>query len=132
VKYKTISCEGNNPVSKYYPGAPCMERIKVADNIIKAVCWKCLARQVPAPTEKKQSIGFPRGWKFMSQFVHSDGRVFIKGIENETLHGTLPPTEIKEIEKKDKPKKESLDDKISKKFYEKIKKSKKKSTKNKK
>lgn len=109
-----------------------MERIKVSDNIIRAVCWRCLARQVPAPTEKKQSIGFPRGWKFMSQFVHSDGRVFNKGIENTNLYGTLPPTEIKEIEKKAKPKKESLDDKISKKFYEKIKKNKKKQTKNRK
>ena len=131
MRYKTLSCEGGNPTSKYYPGFQCYEKIKVADNIVSAVCWNCLSRLIPRPSEKKSSVGFPRGWKFMSQFVHSDGRVFSRGRETPELFGTIPPTEIKEIEKKIKTKKESLDDKISKQYYEKLRKKRKNTTKNK-
>ena len=33
-----------------------------------------------------------RGWQFMKEFVHEDGRVFHKGKEQIHLKGTLPPT----------------------------------------
>lgn len=124
-KSKLITCEGNNPMSKYYPGAPCHSRLEVSDNIVSAVCWRCLARLVPAPEEKKSqsSIGFPRGWQFMNQFVHSDGKVYHKGVEQPELFGKFEATKIKESEPK-RRKKETLDDKIQKEYYQKLKKKK--------
>lgn len=118
---KYLLCEGSNPTSKYYPGAPCNKKLEVTDNIVSVVCWRCLARLVTPPQEKKQQIptGFPRGWQFMNQFVHTDGKVFHKGVEQPDLFGTLDPTPIKEYEPKKK--KESLDDKIQKEFYQKLK-----------
>lgn len=128
MKKKYLACEGSNPSSKYYPGSPCRQELEVTENIVSVVCWRCLARLVSPPQEKKTqtSIGFPRGWQFMNQFVHSDGRVFHKGIEQPDLHGTMDPTVIKDYEPKKK--KESLDDKIQKEFYEKLKSKKSKTT----
>jgi hypothetical protein len=122
MKTKYLICEGNNPTSKYYPGTPCYNKLEVSDNTIRVVCWRCLARLVTPPEEKKtqSSVGFPRGWQFMNQFVHADGKVYHKGIEQTELFGTLSPTEIKEHEPKRK-KKETLDDKIQKEFYQKLK-----------
>lgn len=121
MKKKYLTCEGNNPTSKYYPGAPCNKKLEVTDNIVSVVCWRCLARLVTPPQEKKpqNSIGFPRGWQFMNQFVHTDGKVYHKGVEQPELFGTLEATPMKEYEPKKK--KESLDDKIQKEFYQKLK-----------
>jgi hypothetical protein len=70
---------------------------------------------VPPPEEKKSS-GYPRGWKFMAEFVDKDGNVYHKGEIQEHLFGTLPPTEIKEGSVKDRKKKETIDDKITTQF----------------
>ena len=64
----------------------------------------------PPPEEKKIS-GYPRGWKFMSEFVDKVGNVYHKGELQPELFGTLQPSEIKESSKKRK-KKITLDDKI--------------------
>jgi hypothetical protein len=121
MKKKYLLCEGSNPISKYYPGSPCRQELEVTDNIVSVVCWRCLARLVSPPPEKKSqtSSGFARGWQFMNQFVHSDGRVFHKGVEQPDLFGTLEATPVKDYEPKKK--KESLDDKIQKEFYQKLK-----------
>ena len=72
MKTKYLICQGNNPISKYYPGAPCYTELEVSDTTVSVVCWRCLARLVTPPEEKKthSSVGFPRGWQFMNQFVH--------------------------------------------------------------
>ena len=129
MKMKTITCEGNNPMSKWYPGYECPERLKVMDNIVSAICWKCVARKIPAPQSRSQQpTGFPRGWKFFKEFVHEDGKVYHKGVEQPELFGTLPVTEIKEVEPREKKKKETLDDKIQNEFYQKLKEKKKKNS----
>jgi len=69
---------------------------------------------MPMPEEKKPT-GYPRGWKFMSEFVDKEGNVYHKGELQSDLFGTLPPTEIKEIKKQTK-KKTSLDDKVMKEY----------------
>lgn len=60
------------------------------------ICWECVAKACPPPMPKvkkeKTDTGFPRGWKWMKQFVHKDGRVFEEGVENVKLKGKLPPT----------------------------------------
>jgi hypothetical protein len=47
---------------------------------------------------KRKSVGFPKGWKFMKEFVHSDGTVYHKGVEQPQLKGTLKPTPIQKKE----------------------------------
>ena len=130
MRMKTITCEGNNPVSKWYPGYECSERLKVMDNVVSVICWKCVARKIPAPQSRSQQpTGFPRGWKFFKEFVHEDKKVYHKGVEQPELFGTLTVTEIKEVAPKEKKKKVTLDDKIQHEFYQKLKEKKHKSLK---
>lgn len=106
---KYVSCQNSKPGGKYFRGRVCYEEVLVDDNSQSALCWKCTALIVPPPEEKKPS-GYPRGWKFMAEFVDKEGNVFHKGELQEHLFGTLPPTEIRPSKKREK--KESLDDKI--------------------
>lgn len=106
---KYVSCQNSKPGGKYFKGRICYEEVLVDDNSQSALCWKCTALIVPPPEEKKPN-GYPRGWKFMAEFVDKDGNVFHKGELQENLFGTLPPTEIRPSKKRKK--KESLDDKI--------------------
>lgn len=106
---KYVSCQNSKPGGKYFKGRVCYEEVLVDDNSQSALCWKCTALIVPPPEEKKPS-GYPRGWKFMAEFVDKEGNVFHKGELQEHLFGTLPPTEIRPSKKREK--KESLDDKI--------------------
>ena len=115
---------------KWYPGYECSERLKVMDNVVSVICWKCVARKIPAPQSRSQQpTGFPRGWKFFKEFVHEDKKVYHKGVEQPELFGTLPVTEIKEVAPKEKKKKVTLDDKIQHEFYQKLKEKKHKSLK---
>jgi hypothetical protein len=126
IKMKTVTFEGGDTTSKWYSGRNCNEKIRVMENIVSAVCWKCVASKIPGPqlNEKNVATGFPRGWKFFKEFVHEDGRVFHKGEEQSNLRGTLKPTEIKVVVNKPRKKKETLDDKISEEYNKKIRKSK--------
>jgi hypothetical protein len=110
-----ILCQNSQPTSKYFKGRRCYEEVLVDDNAKSVLCWKCTAMLVPPPEEKKSS-GYPRGWKFMAEFVDKDGNVYHKGEIQEHLFGTLPPTEIKEGSVKDRKKKETIDDKITTQF----------------
>jgi len=47
----------------------------------------------------KRPTGFHRGWKFMKVFVHENGTVYHKGVEQPKLKGTLKPTPKKETKK---------------------------------
>ena len=127
---KRLACEGNNPLSKYYHTDPCDQYLKVADNVIKVICWKCTSKGVPAPNNINKSnaaSGFLRGWKFMKEFVHQNGTVYHKGVEQPSLHGTLEPTPFKTIKpRKIKP---TLDDKIQEEYNKKLKTKKSKSKK---
>lgn len=93
--------------------------------IIDVVCWECVQKALPAPEIKvkkeKVDTGFPRGWKWMKQFVHNDGRVFENGIENKKLKGTLEPTPPKpKLSKKEKELKQlEKDKKLAQKFAKK-------------
>lgn len=126
IKMKSVTCEGGDTTSKWYSGRNCNEKIRVMENIVSAVCWKCVASKIPGPqlNEKNVATGFPRGWKFFKEFVHEDGRVFHKGEEQPSLRGTLKPTEIKQVVNKPRKKKETLDDKISEEYNKKMRKTK--------
>lgn len=127
---KTLACEGNNPLSKHYHTEPCGQYLKVADNVVKVICWKCTSKGIPVPTNVSKSnsaSGFPRGWKFMKEFVHQNGTVYHKGVEQQSLRGTLEPTPFKIAKpRKVKP---TLDDKIQEEYNKKLKTKKSKSKK---
>jgi len=111
---KYLVCENNKSSGKYFKGRKCYAEVLVDENTKSVLCWKCTAMLIPPPEEKKPS-GYPRGWKFMSEFVDKDGNVYHKGELQPELFGTLPPSEIKEVSIEPKPKKQktnSLEDKI--------------------
>lgn len=112
-----ITCQNSQPTSKYFKGRRCYEEVLVDENTKSVLCWKCTSMLLPPPEEKKVT-GYPRGWKFMSEFVDKDGNVYHKGELQENLFGTLPPTEIKQSSSTPKPrkKKTSLEDKVMKEY----------------
>lgn len=66
------------------------------------LCPSCVQKVVGPPDIRGgyKSSGRLRGWQFMKEFVHKDGTVFHKGIEQPKLKGTLTPTEPKPEKKK--------------------------------
>ena len=81
-------------------------RVSIAKGTTLKYCHQCVVEMwdpADAPKPKRPS-GFHRGWKFMKVFVHENGTVYHKGVEQPNLKGTLPAT----------PKKESKKDKRSK------------------
>lgn len=74
-------------------GAPSMK----SKDVVSYVCWQCVHeacgdQELP---KQKTATGFPRGWAFMKEFVHKDGSVYHKGVEQPKLKGTKKPTTIK-------------------------------------
>jgi hypothetical protein len=123
---KYLVCQNSESDGKYFKGRRCYEEVLVDENTTKVLCWRCTAMLLPPPEEKKPS-GYPRGWKFMSEFVDKDGNVYHKGELQTELFGTLPPTEIKETSKERK-KKTTIDDKITTEFSKLVQAGKKKPT----
>lgn len=115
---KYLTCQNSDSTSKYFKGRRCYEEVLVDENTKSVLCWKCTAMMLPPPEEKKVS-GYPRGWKFMNEFVDKDGNVYHKGELQPELFGTLPATEIKETVKERK-KKVTLDDKITDEFAKRV------------
>lgn len=95
----------------------CGALIPKADlNIIAITCWECVAEMVSkfdTSTRKytPKQEGYPRGWRFMKEFVHADGTVYHKGIEQPALKGTLDPTKqvVKQKKTKAQKKKEAAE-----------------------
>lgn len=70
-----------------------------SSNATAVICWQCVNESVrqleqPVKIKKAPAQGFPKGWRFMKEFVHADGNVFHKGVEQPDLKGTLPATQI--------------------------------------
>lgn len=115
---KYLTCQNSDSTSKHFKGRRCYEEVLVDENTKSVLCWKCTAMLLPPPEEKKIS-GYPRGWKFMNEFVDKDGNVYHKGELQPELFGTLSPTEIKETVK-ERRKKITLDDKITDEFEKRV------------
>lgn len=115
---KYLICQNSEPTSKYFKGRRCYEEVLVDESSKSVLCWKCTAMMLPPPEEKKVS-GYPRGWKFMNEFVDKDGNVYHKGELQPELFGKLQPTEIKETTTVRK-KKVTLDDKITDEFAKRV------------
>lgn len=72
----------------------CGTEVKVSYDVAKVLCSHCITESWEVPTQEKKKEGFPRGWKFMSEFVHADGSVYHKGVEQPDLKGKRKPTKI--------------------------------------
>ncbi len=78
---------------------------------VEAICWQCcIDLYWEKPESPKQKSDKPQGWKFMKEYVHTDGTVYHKGIEQPELKGTLPVTVITpKVKKKKLTEQEKLD-----------------------
>lgn len=74
----------------------CGTPVKVDPRTVSCLCFQCTIETMwgAAPKVERKKIGYPKGWRFMKEFVHADGTVFRKGIEQPELKGSLPSTEI--------------------------------------
>ena len=74
---------------------------KVDSSAVSVLCWRCSMKGT-TPPDVKTSVKSdkPRGWKFMKEYVHTDGTVYHKGVEIPELKGTLEVTVIKSKESK--------------------------------
>jgi len=101
----------NYNLSKYLEKHPrCNKWCKVGTDVAAILCSTCVNKTVEAPNIRGgyKSSGRIRGWQFMKEFVHKDGTVFFKGVEQPDLKGTLPVT-IPKPEKKKLSKSEKAD-----------------------
>lgn len=81
---KTLECQSCNAFVRH-----------CSDRTGKVTCWFCVMKAVDPPTMAiKVNPGYPRGWRFMKLFVHVDGTVYHRGVEQPELKHTLPPTPI--------------------------------------
>lgn len=82
----------------------------VSKDAVSITCSECvleMVKELEGPKKKKLATaqGYPKGWRFMKEFVHSDGTVYHRGIEQPQLKGTLDPTAIVVKPKKTKAQK---------------------------
>lgn len=59
------------------------EEVEVSADIGRVTCAYCVQKMVaPPPETQKKSDGekFPRGWHFKTRYVHTDGKVYCKGV----------------------------------------------------
>ena len=89
-------CRASNPLDKYYKGHVCDNWCRVGKNADAILCYKCTMALTEPPEVNAgyKTKGYPRGWQFMKEFVHTDGTVYFKGTEQPELKGTLPVTDF--------------------------------------
>lgn len=109
-------CQNSVPGGKYWKGNLCDTWTTVSEAATAVLCSSCVQKVVDPPQLKStyKSKGFPRGWQFRKEFVHEDGTVYHKGVEQPNLKGTLAPTKIEKADKKklSKKEKEELKDQL--------------------
>lgn len=81
---------------------------KVSAETVSFICSYCVIEILePVKSTTKKKLGYPKGWRFMKEFVHANGTVYFRGVEQPTLKGTCEPTPI--IEKPRVTKKEKAE-----------------------
>lgn len=83
------------------------EEVEVSTDIGRVTCAYCVQKMIaPPPDTQKKSDGekFPRGWHFKARYVHTNGKVYCKGVltdETDTpVMGTPKKTVVKKQVKK--------------------------------
>jgi len=73
--------------------------VEVANDIKAVTCAYCVQKQVAPPENikpKSEGEKFPRGWALKARYVHTDGRVFIKGKDTGEIVSPEAPKPKKE------------------------------------
>ena len=84
VKYRHMECK------------ECGAMTEVGEDTTAVTCYICVnAVTEPPHFSTKKKSDKPPGWHFMNEYVHKDGTVYHKGVEQPKLKGTLPITIIK-------------------------------------
>ncbi len=70
-----------------------------SENVTAVICWQCVneamrAFDQPIKPRPVFNQGYPKGWRFMKEFVHANGTVYHKGVEQPDLKDTLTPTPL--------------------------------------
>lgn len=96
-------CRNSIENGQFWKGQLCGNWSLVSNEATAILCYRCTAKLVPfqeknTPTKSDK----PRGWAFMAEYVHTDGTVYYKGVEQPELKDTLPPTQIEEKQTKKK------------------------------
>lgn len=82
--------------------------VEVGPDIAAVTCAYCVQRQVPPPESikpKAEGEKFPRGWALKATYIHTDGRIFEKGVDTGRVYtpdevaAVLP---VKKVAKKKK------------------------------
>lgn len=102
VKYLKINRWNRLPDVKYrhMECRECGALTEVGEDATAVTCYICVHNMTEPPhfiTKKKSDK--PPGWHFMNEYVHKDGTVYHKGVEQPDLKGTLPVTKIKKKKK---------------------------------
>jgi hypothetical protein len=88
---KTLFCKECNIVT-----------VSVSSDICSVICSYCVQRLAAPPENmkrKSENERFPRGWHFKQRYIHTDGRVFCRGVEIDEKAMPTEPTP-KKIDKK--------------------------------
>ena len=93
----------------------CGSSMYVDEKAIGGICSKCTMASVPGPDIKLTTVSDkPAGWKFMTEFVDKDGNVYHKGEIQKKLKGTLKPTDVAKIRKRQLNKKKKAERELKK------------------
>lgn len=95
-------------VKKFLLCKECGEvEVEVAQDIGAVTCAYCVQKQVAPPENikpKEPGEKFPRGWALKATYIHTDGRIFEKGVDTgrkyEPKNEEVKPTKKKEPKKK--------------------------------
>jgi len=93
--------QNKDSLYRYMECRLCGQMTEAGEETTAITCSDCIGESMNAQfggpeSQTKGPSGFHRGWRWMKEFVHKDGRVFYKGIEQVKLKGTLSPTKVKE------------------------------------
>jgi hypothetical protein len=97
VEYRQGSKWNENPLYKYkYMECKCCGQMSPASETAYAItCNDCVNESLPdIELTRRVKSDKPRGWQWMAEYVHTDGSVYHKGLEQPDLKGSLEPTQI--------------------------------------
>jgi hypothetical protein len=108
-------------MSKSIECIQCGDLVKVPEYTEATKCWRCVIEDMQKdgtiddglPTRRSKQTtaqGYPKGWRFMKEFVHADGTVYYRGVEQPSLKGTKQATPITLKPKKSKAQKKEEKD----------------------
>ena len=111
VEYRKGSRWNQRPdaLYKYMECKLCGQFSCVGEDATATTCNDCVNEMMPEMKfTRRQKSDKPRGWQCMNCYVHTDGTVYYKGIEQPELKGTLEHTPLQPKQKLNKHQKAML------------------------